>query len=89
MLSKGPPASRVIPLLNICNTTRRLPLQHLSAQAELHLAFALAAARKHVQVEEVCFDFGLDLSNCFYTTSDASTRRAHIASLCSHAQSAS
>jgi hypothetical protein len=52
-LSKGPAASRVIPLLNLSSIARRLPLPHLAAQSELHLAFALAAARKHVQVEEV------------------------------------
>ncbi len=53
ILSKAPPASRVIPLLNICSIARRLPRPNLAAQGELHLAFALAAARKHVQVEEV------------------------------------
>jgi hypothetical protein len=52
-LSKVPTASRVIPLLNVSSVARRLPLPHLAAQSELHLAFALAAARKHVQVEEV------------------------------------
>ncbi len=52
-LSKGPAASRVIPLLNLSSNARRLTLPHLAAQSELHLAFALAAARKHVQVEEV------------------------------------
>ena len=52
-LSKVPAASRVIPLLNISTVARRLPLPHLAAQSELLLAFALAAARKHVQVEEV------------------------------------
>lgn len=53
VLSRPPPASRVVPLLNICSTVHRMPLPHLAAQSELHLAFALAAARKHVQVAEV------------------------------------
>ena len=52
-LSKAPAASRVIPLLNLCTAARRLPLPNLAAHAELHLAFALSASRKHVQVEEV------------------------------------
>ena len=43
-LSKGPAASRVIPLLNLSSIARRLPLPHLAAHSELHLAFALAAA---------------------------------------------
>ena len=51
-LSKAPPASRVVPLLNICSAAHSLPVPHLAAQSELHLAFALAAARKHVQVAE-------------------------------------
>ena len=88
ILSKAPPASRVIPLLNICSIARRLPLPHLAAQGELHLAFALAAARKHVQVEEVHLWRAqlwrpVHPSHACFT--DASARRAHSSPLCAHA----
>jgi hypothetical protein len=87
-LSKAPPASSVVPLLNICSAVQRLPLPHLAAQSELHLAFALAAARKHVQVAEVCF---IPHSIAFWSPprhappADVAARRAHSASLRAHA----
>ena len=34
VLSRPPPASRVVPLLNICSTVHRMPLPHLAAQSE-------------------------------------------------------
>ncbi len=91
-LSKAPAASRVIPLLNLCTAARRLPLPNLAAHAELHLAFALSASRKHVQVEEVCHSPPCRAveraASPHSPAADAAARRAHAASLRAHAVAA-